>query len=249
MCIHCKNRDPISPYRNEAERSQKADEMTLFTHSRKDTRYGANDKHFELISWLRPITMMYLWPPFTPSIQTMTLIQHNRPSVCLECRPPSFSAFALLSVLSPSFSLNLSLQYLSIYPCISPSQPRSNPPPPPSPHLKPPPLLSPPLCSKWIPPGSTAGDYYTQTDSLSSNFSLSSSSRLSLSFIIPFFLYLSLPSPPMCCIFLFFASTRIRVSLHEPVYGCTGHLALFPSACFTSYPPYSFPLSSFRQSV
>lgn len=57
--------------------------------------------------------LLWLWPLFTPSILTLSLIQHNRPSVCLECHPLSSSASPLLSV--PYLSLPLSIYiYLSI---------------------------------------------------------------------------------------------------------------------------------------
>lgn len=129
-----------------ANASQGVDDMTLFACLRKNSSEGADNRHHELVGWLRPITMMYLWPPFTASIPMPTLIQPNWPSVCLECHLPSLSCCLTCFICSLPLSLYLFLStYLSLYLSVAAT---IEFPPPPSPHPQPPPLLSPPLCSK-----------------------------------------------------------------------------------------------------
>lgn len=181
--------------------------------------------------------MMYLWPPFTPSILTPTLIQHSRHSVCLECRPLSFSCCLSFIIGSISLLLYLSLSiYLSLYLSFSAV---IESPPPPSPRLQPPPccllpsavsefprvrqretitlrrIRSPPISPCLLLPGSLC----------------LSSSPSSSTFLFP------LPQRAALFLFLFFASTRIRFSLREPVHACTGHLVLFPSSSASRHSP------------
>lgn len=211
----------------------------------KTSASGTFIRHYELISLRRPITRMYLCPPFTPSFLTPTLIQPNRlwPGVPFAeiLLLPSLYRFSL----SPSFFLSISL-YLSVYLCIALPQPRSNAPTSSFSLATPPSLLSccllPSAVSEFprVRQRETITLRWICSPPISPCLCLPCSLCLSpLPFPLPFS---SLSPNALHFSFFFVCFTQIPVSLHEPVHACTGHLDPFPSSCFilALFPPLLF---------